>query len=1047
MIKRRLLGSSALRSLALAGIALGVPLSASAQETDEPVVDAADDADEEEATIVVVGSRIGGTTPFNSPDPVTVIDPETAMKEGRFDTASMLQSSPVAAGSTQITSAISSNFVTAGGPGAQTIDLRGLGPSRTLVLLNGRRAGPAGTRGAVSSFDLNVLPVSLAENVEILKTGASSVYGSDAIAGVVNIQTKSNIDGFQIGANVGLPFESGGEEYRVNAIWGTTFDRGHFLIAGDYSHTNELARGDRDYLACPEANIYRQDGTRADLIDPRTGQPHCEDLRWGHVWTYNLIDNLQLDGPGGPNTGLNTSIQGGTVLVQYQYPGETLGIPAFGPPAYAGDFYTPPGWFPVGYDAPSTAVQNAYHPFVEEGTIIPETDLFTVYAEASFDVTDNVELFGEFLFNRRETYQNSWRQFWNFGLTGDLYSTGAGNYFNYWGDGWGGINAISPTAITNHYDSAQDVNYYRGVAGLRGDFGSESSWRWELYSQYSRSDAKYRNERLLQDVYNTGYFQYSSCVGTVTPISGRNCIDLPWTDPYFLAGDLTPEQVAFLFDWEEGSTLYTQLTFEGSVNGNLFELPAGPVALAVGGTIRLDSIDDQPGPITQAGNAWGDSTAGITAGDSTTSEFFGEMRIPIIADTPFFEEVTLSAGGRMTNVTATRALDGVSDKDNGNFTYKLGLNWMVNDILRFRGSYGTSFRAPALFEQFLSDETSFPTQREIDICRQWGAQLAAGNISQRVADNCAADGIPPNHPATGVTATAVAEGGLGILEAETSTAWVVGGVLTPKFGFLPDTRISVAVDYFDIQVEGEITQLGAANIIFGCYDSPNFPNEPLCNQFTRGQPSAPFNINQVFDQFINIASQHNSGVDVTARIVHDFGNWGEVGLTADMTWQTKDDFQLLPGSEITSDNGEAGSPEWVGDFRLNWETPIEGLSAFYGLNVIDSTSDVSDFLEANGDPCLDSFNTESTPPTPIYGTFCPDLTAPMVFYHNASLTYEFMEHFTVTAGVSNIFDRRPPRVSLQAFNGSEIQTLGPVIVASQYPFTGRRAFINVTADF
>ena len=92
----------------------------------------------------MVGSRIGGTTAFNSPDPITIIDPEIAIKEGRFDTASMLQSSPIAAGSTQITSALSSNFVTNGGPGAQTVDLRGLGPNRTLVLLNGRRAGPAG---------------------------------------------------------------------------------------------------------------------------------------------------------------------------------------------------------------------------------------------------------------------------------------------------------------------------------------------------------------------------------------------------------------------------------------------------------------------------------------------------------------------------------------------------------------------------------------------------------------------------------------------------------------------------------------------------------------------------------------------------------------------------------------------------------------------------------------------------------------------------------------------------------------------------------------
>jgi iron complex outermembrane receptor protein len=1048
MNKRRLLGSSALRSLTLAGIALGLSSPAAAQETDaEPAVDAADSVAEgevatEEPVITVVGSRIGATTAFNSPDPITIIDPEIAIKEGRFDTASMLQSSPIAAGSTQITSALSSNFVTNGGPGAQTVDLRGLGPNRTLVLLNGRRAGPAGTRGAVSSFDLNVLPISLVQDVQVLKTGASSVYGSDAIAGVVLISTKTNFDGFSVGGNVTAPLDSGGEEYRINAIWGKDFGRGHILVAGDYSHTNELARGDRSYLACPEAYTFRPDGSRADLIDPRTGQYHCEDLRWGHVWTYNLIDNLQLDGPGGPNTGANTSPNGETVLMQFQYPGETLGIPAFGAPDYEGDFFAPAGWFPVGYDTPSTAVQNAYHPFVEQQTIIPETDLYTIYAEGSFEITDNIELFGEFLFNRRETYQNGWRQFWNFGYTGDLYGTGAGNTYNYWGGGWGGINWISPTAITDHSDSSQKVDYYRGVGGLRGGFGGDSSWKWEAYSQYSRSVGRYRTEQILQDSYDLGYEQgfgvIGSCVGMTTPISGKQCVDIPWTDPYFLAGVITPQQAEFLFDWEEGKTVYTQLTFEGSVTGNLIELPAGPLAVALGGTFRKDEIEDVPGEITRAGNAWGASTSGITAGDSETSELFGELRVPILADAPFFQELTLSAGGRLTNVKATRASDGVSDSDNGNFTYKLGLNWAVNDWVRFRGSYGTSFRAPALFEQFLADETSFPSQRSIDPCRQWAAEVAAGRISQRIADNCAADGIPGNHPAAGVTATSISQGGLGVLESETSRSWVVGGVLTPRFDFLGDTRLSIAVDYFDIKVEGEIAQLGARNILFGCYGSEDFPNDPLCSLFTRGQTSAPNNVNEVFDKFINIASQHNSGVDVTINLRQDLGSWGTVNLTSDMTWQTRDTVILLDASQPESDNGEAGSPDWVGDFRLNWQTPDPNLSLFYSVNVIGGTSNEEDFLEDNGDdPCFQNIV--------AYGTYCPDLTTPTVFYHNASISYDFMDGLTLTAGVSNIFDRRPPRVSV--LNGAQITMMGPVVAASQYSFIGRRAFINVTADF
>ena len=1044
---------SAFALLGTAAYAQEVPVEEGASATADTGVTTPPPASEE--GIVVTGSRIQSVTPYNSPDPISIVSPEIAKREGKFDLASTLQSSPIASGSTQITSALSSNFVTNGGPGAQTIDLRGLGANRTLVLLNGRRAGPAGTRGGVSSFDLNVLPLSVINDIQILKTGASSIYGSDAVAGVVNIKTKQKIDGFQLDLNSSVPLDSGGEEYRISATWGKTFERGHFSITADYSHTNELKRGDRSYLACPEANIFRQDGSRADLIDPRTGKPHCEDLRWGHVWTYNLVDNLFLDGPDGPNTGINTSPNGASVLMQYQYPGQALGIPAFGAPAYGaapvfdpdtgdllvpgipGDFAAPGGWFPTGYNAASMAVQNAYHPFVDEQTIIPKTDLYTVYAQGAFELSDSVELFGEFLANRRETYQNGWRQFWNFGYTGDIYSTGAGNAYNYWGGGWQGYNYISPTGITNHSDSSQKVDYYRGVGGLRGDFGGDNKWRWEVYAQYSKSVGKYRTEQILQDAYDSGYFQTSSCVGTVLPVSGRQCIDLPWADPYFLAGQLTAQQVGFLFDWEEGKTVYTQLTGEATLSGELFRLPAGPIGVAVGVTARQDKINDTPGAITLAANAWGASSGGITAGKGLTTEAFGELSIPIFKDAAFAKDFTLSAAGRVTNSKATRASDGLSDADNGNFTYKLGVNWAVNDWVRFRGSYGTSFRAPALFEQFLADETSFPSQSRIDPCNRWAANLATGAISQQIATNCAADGIPANYLAGGVTATAIASGGLGVLQAETSKAKTFGVVLTPRLSFLSETRINLAVDYFDISVKGEVSQLGARNILFGCYDSQNFATEPLCDLFTRGQTASPFGINQIFDKYINIASQRNTGIDAVLRIDQGLGSLGKLSLLADMTWQIKDNSRLLPGSDLQSTNGEAGSPKWVGDFRATWTHP-SGFSLFYGINVIGATSNVQDFLDDNGgNPCINST---------IYGTYCPDLTTPMTFYHNISISQDIAdEKFTITAGINNLFDTHPPRVSV--LNGNEISLLGPVVQASQYGFTGRRVFINVTAKF
>ncbi len=1023
---RRILGFASLSAMA---VVIAAP--AMAQDT-APAETSAETAAPEDA-IVVTGSRLRGVTPFNSPDPIAVIDPNIASKEGKFDLASTLQSSPIAAGSTQITAAISSNFVTDGGPGAQTINLRGLGPNRTLVLLNGRRAGPAGTRGGVSAFDLNVLPQSIAESVEILKTGASSVYGSDAVAGVVNIKTKTSTNGLELNGTVSAPFGGGGEEYRINAIWGKTFSRGHILVAGDYTKVKELKRGDRAYLACPEAYTFREDGSRADLIDPRTGQFKCEDLRWGHAWTYNLIDNLQLDGPGGPNSGLNTSPTGATVLMQFQYPGEVLGVPTYGAPAYPGDFGMPAGWFPTGYDSASLAIQNSYHPFQADQTLIPETDLYTAFVDGAFEISDSVELFGEFLFNRRETYQNGWRQFWNFGYTGDLYGTGTPA--TSWAAGWQGLNLISPTAITDQFDSSQRVDYYRGVAGARGDFGGTGNWRWEVYGQYSKSIGKYRQQQALQDAYDTGYFQTASCVGTVTPVSGKQCVDMRWLDPNFLAGDLTQAEKDFYFSWEEGKTVYTQKSGEATLTGDLFKLPAGAVQVALGATIRQDRINDVPGEITRAGNAWGASTSGITAGKSMTKEAFGEINVPVLADKPFFQNLTLSAAARITSVKSTRASDGFSDSDNGNWTYKLGANWALNDTVRLRASYGTSFRAPALFEQFLADETSFPRQTDIDPCVNWAANLAAGRITQRIADNCSADGIPNNHPGGGATATATSRGGIGLLDAETSTALVVGGVLTPKFGFLPDTTINIAVDYFDIKVKGQITQLGGRNIIFGCYDSDNFPADPLCDLFTRGQTGAPNNINEVRDQYVNIASQRNSGIDLNVNIRHDLGRLGRLSFTADMTWQTKDIFQLLPTSPVEDDLGEVGSPQWVGDFRMTWAAN-SGTTLFYGMNVIGGTSNVQEFVDRNGDVCVNSA---------LRGRYCPVLTTKAVFYHNASITQEVGDRFEITLGVSNLFNTRPPRVS--TLNGGTISMIGPVVAASQYGFSGRRGFINVKSKF
>jgi len=182
--------------------------------------------------VVVTGSRIKRTE-FTSSSPVLIITSEETSLEGLLSTSEILQTNTLAAGSQQINDQ-TTGFVTENGPGANTVALRGIGSSRTLLLLNGRRLSPAGARGQLASVDLNVIPTSIVQRTEILKDGASSVYGSDAIAGVVNLITNKNLDEGRLSASANSVFEGGGETQLFSASWGKVWDNANFSVSYEY---------------------------------------------------------------------------------------------------------------------------------------------------------------------------------------------------------------------------------------------------------------------------------------------------------------------------------------------------------------------------------------------------------------------------------------------------------------------------------------------------------------------------------------------------------------------------------------------------------------------------------------------------------------------------------------------------------------------------------------------------------------------------------------------------------------------------------------------
>jgi iron complex outermembrane receptor protein len=1045
------------RSVALGALFTATGGFAFAQQT-PPVVDTVQPVEEQEAddsdVVTITGTRIQNDT-FSSASAMTVVTADEATVQGVTDIASLLQNSIAAAGSTQTTAAISAALANPeGGLGTQTLSLRGLGAQRTLVLLNGRRAGPSGTGGSVGPFDLNVIPLSSVARVDILKDGASSLYGSDAIAGVVNIITrKDSSSSFDISYT--YPEMGAAAELSVSGTWGQEFENGYFRVSADYFKQDEFDRGDRDIFNCSQNLFFKQsDGTRADLFDERRDDYTCSaDVIWGHNWTY---DYGSFNRSGGFR---HRPWQTTAGRYQYDYSG-TLGrylqpfSPLSGQPTSAqSGIINPAGWYPVGYQniitsttqdpvwgpfaRASGAYQDFYHPLQDETTLSPSIERMSIVMEGEYDITDNLKAYGEVLLNRRTTFNDSYTQIYSFQyqyryagspVFGDPMAEAAGWTLR---DDLVGSQYYyvlhSPTAITDWADETVGIDYVRLVAGLSGDIGFPMpGWNFDLSAQFSRSDGDRKEQIAYVDAITDYELQTELCAGTTTRYRGVPCVDVNWYSPNLNYGILTPEEQAFLHGIANSRTIYEQTTIEGYITGALAPLPAGDLSAVFGFQYQDDSILDKPDQAYLDGEVWtgGPTRRGITEGRDDTRAAYVELQIPVFKDMPLAEAVTLSLSGRYTDVASY----------GGDSTWKAGLSWAVTDEFRVRGSQGTSFRAPGLYELYLAEQVSRFAQSG-DPCAQWGQKLAAQTITQRIADNCARDpkfpgGIGPTQLSTGgIQATVYTSGGYGTLSAETAESRSLGVIWDPKF--LGDFQISV--DYFDIIVEGQVGRVSNSYIVRSCYDSPNFPTDPLCNLFTRKQPgeSPPGPLKEIRNNYLNIAAQTSRGVDVEVRYGLET-QWGDLDFTLRAARQLEAGNQLLPTSPFQDSNGEAGQPPWVANFNTAYNAGP--LSVFWGVRYVDATSNLDDFTEAN--------------PTQPY-TFLGEpvnfvLSTPPIFYHTLSVGYDFDDlGLNARFGVRNVLDEEPPQTSSNA----GYLRLGNAVIESQYDLYGRTFFLDLSKSF
>jgi len=1011
---------SLLASTVFASAAIAFSNPAWAQEEEAPATDEQSDATERVDTteddeqqlrqdrITVTGSRLRRSE-FTASSPVQIITSETSTLQGLVSAAEVLQSSSVAAGSGQINNTFT-GFVVDGGPGIDSVSLRGLGAQRSLVLLNGRRMPPAGVGGTVGPVDLNILPNSIINRFEILKDGASSVYGSDAVAGVVNVITNDAIEGFEIGASADISEFGGAEEYAVYGAYGQSFDRGGFTISAEYYEQEPLRYGDRKDLRCPQDLYFNEDGSRADAVDSRTGDFKCFRSLEGYVQTFYS--------PTAP-----FGLAGGFYGSRVPDPEGTNfeGIPGFR--------FIP--FFERSYDDPRDNRETAISPR-RRATVFATGQ----YRPAAFDTT---ELYTELLFHRRESEQDNNRQFFPwYHPDSSINPYGVDNPAFDFGPLFGldpglfvaPINGFTARPIVLvPFDQSQEVDVYRVLGGARGEFTGDflNGWSWDAYLSYSASDGSNTRDVIPLDRVEAGTGTIDDGIllnpdGVCGPSAPAGCVPLDlFATPALFDGQFSPEAAAYYFLEETQNTDYNQTIFEASMTGDVFTLPAGEVAAAVGVNYRRDEIDDVPGEFSIEGNVWGLLSAIQTVGDDSVYEVYGEVEVPIVRNEPFFEDLTLNLSGRYSDY------DSVGDAT----TYKAGLNWQVNPSIRLRTTYGTSFRAPQLFELFLGNQTSFLSQVNVDPCINYGNEGEDGAfiVDETVRINCAADGLAPDFGGGTSSAEITTGGGLD-LEPEDSTAATIGLVLTPEF-----FDLSLAVDYFSIEVENQISSF-AAGVVGACYADEDFRSEPgFCDLFTRVLDPAAANFGTITDidgSFRNIPTERTSGIDITARYDHEF-DFGEVVIDAQATWTEEFESQIFPGASFEDFNGLIGEPEWVGNAQTRFQRDDWTLT--WTLNYTGEASNLG-------------FEGEDGVVDPFYAPGAISIAEVDEFItHDLSLRREW-DQFTAVIGVGNIFNAPPPRISAGDDAGSA-QRLGNFPLSSQYldGYIGRSFFFTLEKEF
>lgn len=1069
----------------------------------------------EGGAIVVTGSRIKQDT-FSSISPLQVLTTEASQDVGAFDPSQILQRTESAAG--QQIDATFSGFVLDNGPGSQTINLRGLGAERTLLLINGRRLAPAGVEGAPSAPSINLLPGSLIERYDLLLDGASSVYGSDAVAGVGNIILRKDFDGLELFASGNINPMGGGDDYTVSAAYGKNYDRGFFGVGAEYSFRDTVRLSDRDFFrGCDKNYEIDQDGNirTVGLIDNATVQNRTPGVSVseseckvgglsGRIFIpATFFGSVYFQGANG-----NTPV-----------PGFSESTDAFGQDVDAnGD-----GIRDVDFQDFSTNAAN------EEEVFIPEQKLYNVmaYGEYTFPGGANLTPFFEANYSRAEIFAD------NIGIFQLFPFVPADNQFNPCNiDAPGGVDCpaadneflggpfnpnvgfslpVNPIVAIrgdrNNIDVTQEQ--YRGVLGIRGDLPFIApSWTFEVAGVYSRSEGRSIRRGIRSDklAFSLGIdptvgFDINQPSGgvfggpTITPCDASalanpetaqddltvGCVPVNLFAPSVLnaaVGEFASQaERDYLFGVRDFNTIYEQKFLQAFVTGDVFTLPAGSVGTVLGVEIREDKLDSRPDAVASQGLFYGFFTDQGATGSKTVKEAFAELNIPLQAGKPWVRELNVNLSGRVTD-----------DEFYGtNYTYAAKMGWRPIDPLLIKFSYGTSFRAPNLRENFLKGQSGFNSL--FDPCAVPGDAFDALNggyqpeldtREQTTIDNCIREGRDPftvgidTQGLNTVTTPSVeiTTGGTLDIDPETSRSITAGFAFEETFGDGFD--VSLGFNYFDIKLKDSIIQPSSQFIINDCFTREDGIRSPFCDRITVSDSAADrFLISDINSGFINLNQESVRGIDLNGYLSKEvplFGSLVDFGLDlrANHLIERSSTFVNDTGDVDFEDSaGTFGLPNWTGratftadydKWRFTWQTRYVG-------PVEQDSEDIDDFTDVFGrnpdgtvnengffsDTCLGNGSGTNDPDTGEFipngnvagdGRFCRDVGfADAQFIHTASIRYQ-ADTWEARVGVTNIFDTAPPLV-----DSSEVLSTANTAIGNGYDYDGREFFISLEKKF